>query len=110
MSSHQRRFPRRSLQVEFRAQDHAGGGQLLLSSTDLSAGGAFLQSELLLEVGELLALAFQVPGMEQGLQARARVVWVRRFPQGAELPGMGVEFVAMREEDRAALTGYLGEE
>lgn len=107
MGLEQRRFTRRTLQAEFRAHDSDGIGQLLFESGDLSAGGTFLRSDLLLEEGEALRLEFEVPGAARPLSAQARVAWVRRFPKEGEEPGMGVEFVSMSDEDRAVLTAFL---
>jgi len=107
MSNEQRRFARRSLNAEIRATDSDGVGELLFESGDLSTGGTFLRSDLLLEEGEALTLQFQVPGEARTLKAQARVAWVRRFPKEDENPGMGVEFLSMSDEDRAVLARFL---
>jgi c-di-GMP-binding flagellar brake protein YcgR len=106
MSADQRRFERKSLSVQFNARDGQGVGQLVFESADLSAGGTFLKSDLLLEPGEALSLEFKVL---QGrvIRAQARVAWVRRFPQPKEPAGMGVEFVTMPEQDQEALHAFL---
>ena len=109
MAEQQRRFQRRELQVDFRARHQSGDGQLLFESADLSSGGSFLKSDLLLEVGETLVMEFRVPGETGIIRAQGRVAWVRRFPRGEEPPGMGVEFLAMSEEDRQTLDQYLGQ-
>ena len=62
---------------------------------------------LLLEQGEELALEFTVPGVPRPMRAHGRVAWVRRFPEATQAGGMGFEFVAMTEEDRAVLAEYL---
>lgn len=108
MGDEQRKFPRKTLQVDFRARNTTGAGQLLFEGTDLSTGGSFLRSELLLEEGDTLLAEFRVPGVPRPLKAQARVAWVRRFPKGDEMAGMGVEFLAMSDEDRAVLDEYLG--
>lgn len=106
MSSDQRRFERKALTVQFHAKDAQGVGQLIFESADLSAGGTFLKSDLLLETGEALALEF--PILEgRVIRAQARVAWVRRFPQPREVAGMGVEFTAMQDGDREALATFL---
>src|SRR5688572_8219456 len=107
MSDEQRRYMRTPLQVAFRGRDLLGAGQLLFEGRDLSPGGAFLHSEVLLEDGEELGLEFRVPGVPRILRARGRVVWVRRFPLPGEAPGMGVAFSQMSDEDRAVLGDYL---
>jgi uncharacterized protein (TIGR02266 family) len=107
MPETKRRHPRKSLQVEFRGKDAQGAGVLLFEGADLSAGGTFLKCEVLLEEGEALRVEFRVPGVPRLMRAQARVAWVRRFPKENESPGMGVEFLAMSDEDRAVLSGYL---
>jgi uncharacterized protein (TIGR02266 family) len=103
----QRRHVRRTLNVDFRGRDAAGEGELTLAGADLSAGGTFLRCDLLLEPGETLALEFHLPGASTPLVAQARVAWVRRFPDGEQPAGMGIEFLAMRDPDRRALEAAL---
>jgi uncharacterized protein (TIGR02266 family) len=103
----QRKFPRHPLTVEFRSRQSDGLGQLSFDGSNVSAGGAFLKSELLLEEGEALSLEFSVPGHERPFRAQAKVAWVRRFPADGEEAGMGLEFVAMEDHDRQALTQFL---
>ncbi len=105
-----RRHRRIPLQVEIRARDTEGTGVLLFESADVSAGGTFLKSDLLLEQGEALSLEFRIPRLERLMRAEARVVWVRRFPADGENAGMGVEFLSMSDLDRAALADHLSGE
>ena len=107
MGAELRRYERKSLPVEFRGKDASGTGVLLFEAADLSLGGSFLKSDLLLEQDEALTVEFRVPGSGAVVQASARVAWVRRFPKPDESPGMGVEFTAMAEADRQRLTDYL---
>lgn len=80
---------------------------MLFTSVDVSAGGAFLKSDLLLEVAEALSLEFSVDDGTAVIRAQARVAWVRRFPEPNEPAGMGVEFTIIREDERAALEAFL---
>jgi uncharacterized protein (TIGR02266 family) len=113
MGADQRKFLRKTLEVRFtgvpvEAQTESEQltiGQLSFTSSDVSAGGVFLRSELLLEQGEVLSLAFALEG--RPMRTRAKVAWVRRFPLGGEAAGMGVEFVEMDAWDRAALGRFL---
>jgi uncharacterized protein (TIGR02266 family) len=107
MGEEQRRSPRKSLQVDFRARDAGGAGQLLFEGRDLSTGGSFLRSDVLLELGEDLVVEFRVPGVPRLIRAQARVAWVRRFPKFDETAGMGVEFLDMGKDDRTLLDDYL---
>lgn len=109
MNGPKRRFVRKSLQAEFRGRDAAGAGVLLFEAADLSAGGTFLKSDLLLEEGETLSFEFHVPGLDRALVAQARIAWVRRFPSEEQPAGMGVEFLAMTDEDRKTLQDFLGD-
>jgi uncharacterized protein (TIGR02266 family) len=106
MNEH-RRASRKSLTVEFHAQDAEGAGELLFEGIDLSVGGAFIRSELLLEQDETLSVEFRVPGVNRLMRAEARVAWVRRFPEPGQEPGMGVQFLNMSEADRRVLEAYL---
>lgn len=94
--------------MEFRGTDGEGIGQLVWETADLSIGGTFLVSELLLEPEETLLLEFRIPPSDTPIRAEAKVAWVRRFPKEGELPGMGVRFLKMSDPDRALLEHYLG--
>ncbi len=102
-----RRHARRTLSVEFRAGGIDSLGSLELSGADLSAGGAFLVSDMLLEPGETLSLEFEIAGRTGPVQAQARVAWVRRFPGPEEPAGMGIEFVRLGKDERAALDAWV---
>src|SRR5437868_4481829 len=102
MSEHRRQFQRVSLGVNFRGKGADGSGELIFESSDISAGGAFLKSDLLLEEGELLSLEFDVPGVTHRLRAQAKVASVRRFPNPEEPAGMGMSCVVMDAGDQAA--------
>ncbi len=104
----QRRHVRRAVSVDFRGKDAGGEGELTLVGADLSAGGTFLRSDVLLEPGETLALEFHPPGATGPLSAQARVAWVRRFPDAGAPAGMGIEFLAMPEAHRRLLDLALG--
>jgi len=104
---------RRPLQVEIQAGDGAVDGEIFFDTRNVSEGGVFLKSDLLLEVGEVLWMAFVLPGTPVGIRTRGRVVWVNRHPNEkdpADLPGMGVKFLDLSPEEQEALKAYLSEE
>jgi c-di-GMP-binding flagellar brake protein YcgR len=72
------------------------------SSGDISGGGAFLRSDLLFEVGEVLNVEFDLPSGHH-IRAQSRVVRVARGGQKDKFPGMGLEFLDLSPDDRAAL-------
>jgi c-di-GMP-binding flagellar brake protein YcgR len=86
-------------------------GAIRFASADVSGGGAFLRSEMLFEIGELMMVEFDLPGGRH-VRVRGRVVRVSHgtTPTGNpddegqdRAPGMGVEFVDLSPEDRAAI-------
>jgi uncharacterized protein (TIGR02266 family) len=107
MGEEQRRHSRKMMQVTIHARDSQGIGQLVFTSADLSAGGMFLTSELLLEDGEALSLEFMLAGLATPIYAQAKVAWVRRFPSDGEPAGMGVQFLSLSDADRSALVTHL---
>jgi len=102
----QRAFARRTVElpVQVGDTDQRVAGAIRFDTRDLSLGGAFLRSDLLFEVGEVLALEFSIPGGPT-VHARGRVVHVARDPQ---LPtGMGIAFANLSECDREAVRAFL---
>ena len=81
-------------------------GGIHFESADVSTGGAFLRADLLFEVGELLTLQFQLSQGGPSIRAAGRVTRISRG-QAKEVPGMGVEFIDLRPEDRAAIEERL---
>jgi c-di-GMP-binding flagellar brake protein YcgR len=72
------------------------------STADVSGGGVFLRSDLLFEVGELLTMEFDLPGGHH-IKTQGRVVRVARGGVKDKHPGMGLEFVDISSDDRAAI-------
>jgi len=100
-----RKHPRKSVRTEFVCRDESGQGELVFDSGDLSAGGAFLLSQVLFEQGERLKLELGLPG--RTVCCEAYVAWVRRFPGPGEEAGMGVQFVWLADADRHALEEFV---
>jgi c-di-GMP-binding flagellar brake protein YcgR len=106
-----RREPRAALELPVVVSDAANRvrGGIRFQSADISTGGAFLRSDLLFEVGELLTLQFKVGSgaAARDVRARGRVVRVARDPAKDPVPGMGVEFVDLSADDRAEIEARL---
>ena len=107
----QRRYVRRPISASFRVRDanDPGHGEILFESIDLSQGGAFLHSELLLEVGDELEVVFGLPGELRPIRARARVAWATRGTGEDAQPGMGLEFIDLPEEAKQAIERFVRE-
>jgi Tfp pilus assembly protein PilZ len=92
--------------VVVRAAGNRVEAGIRLDTADLSEGGAFLRSDLLIEVGETLAL--EVPlATGETLAARGRVAWVTRGGGDKAPAGMGIEFDRLSSQDRRRLTQSL---
>jgi Tfp pilus assembly protein PilZ len=73
---------------------------------DISAGGAFIRSDLLFEVGEELNLGFQIPdGL--AVEIKGKVVRVARDSGGDPVSGMGIQFISLTENDKAAIRALV---
>jgi c-di-GMP-binding flagellar brake protein YcgR len=104
-----RKHSRASVELPVTIRDPANlarGGGIRFDSADVSGGGAFLRSDLLFEIGELLSIEFDLPGGRH-IGAQGRVVRVSRSDGRDRLAGMGVEFVGLSPEDRAAIEACL---
>ena len=99
-----RKYPRTELEVPVMVSDAAKKVRkpIRFSSADVSGGGAFLRSDLLFEVGEVLHLEFDLPGGHH-IGTDGRVVRVSRGGQKDKYAGMGLEFVDLSPDDRAAI-------
>jgi hypothetical protein len=103
-----RKQPRAVLELPVVVSDASNRvtGGIRFDPADVSVGGAFLRSDLLFEVGELLTLQFQLPPSGRSIRAQGRVIRVSRG-LSKDVPGMGVEFVDLPPDDRAAIEEQL---
>jgi uncharacterized protein (TIGR02266 family) len=105
----QRKSKRKPLTVELRIRDtqdpHAG--ELVFETLDLSADGAFLRSDLLLEAGDEIEISFRSPKSSRPFTLHARVAWAAKVADLKGEPGMGVEFVRLDDRTRRALMALL---
>ena len=107
-----RRYARHQLEAEIEVGDGHLGGELVFDSHNVSRGGVFLKSDLLLEVGDTVWVSFALPNTSIAIRTRGRVVWVNRNPNEddpADCPGMGIQFLDLTEVEETALSAYLEE-
>ena len=84
------------------------GGVAAAETVNLSADGMFIKTPTPAAVGTTLLLRFAVPG-SQRWQCSARVVWAWRGEgQHASPPGMGIQFLNLPPEARAAIRAFVG--
>jgi Tfp pilus assembly protein PilZ len=106
----QRKFDRKpaELPVTVRAAGSKVEGGIHLDSLDVSEGGAFLRSQLLFEIGDVLQLEIPLPD-GQVVKATGKVVRVSRPRDGEGVAGMGIEFTRLAMNDRRAIANSLAE-
>lgn len=89
----ERRAVRVPVQIEVRLTMSGAAYQAM--SEDITLGGIYVSSVLLVSADEELQLSFILPGSDTPTEATGRVVWVNRTaPIGASglKPGFGIEF------------------
>lgn len=114
----ERKFPRieTSLEVpywkfvKFKMRDDSRIGFV----KNLSAGGVFIETEYLFEVGSEIGFEFFVPNSKNAVSGKAVVRWLRNpsvDPVHAYLPaGMGLEFGEFEGDSAEALKKFLNAE
>lgn len=103
-----RRHSRRSVELPVLVSDSANRVKagIRFDAADVSVGGAFLRSDLLFEVGEILNLSIELPPNRR-ISAVGRVVRVSRGTEQERLAGMGIEFIDLSASDRAAIEAAI---
>jgi Tfp pilus assembly protein PilZ len=103
-----RKHPRRTVELPVLVSDTANRVKagIRFGTTEVSAGGAFLRSDLLFEVGEILTLQIELPPNRR-ISAVGRVVRVSRGTPQDRVAGMGIEFVDLSPADRVALEAAI---
>jgi uncharacterized protein (TIGR02266 family) len=71
-------------------------------SRDINEGGLFIETDQAHELDARVMLQFRLPGSEEPIKARGRVVWIQP-PGGDEAPGIGVLFEELDESARSAI-------
>ncbi len=80
-----------------------------MTATDISPGGLFIPSDVLLEAGEPVVVCFNLPGHRQEFQLFGDIIWVampRRATDRGEA-GMGVTFTKTRPLERLTIRQTL---
>jgi len=87
------------------------GGETLTDFTvNVSTGGIFVETARPFAVGEALQASFVLPDREEPIESRSRVAWVNTAerPTTPTLPpGIGIQFLDLGEEDRAAILAFV---
>ena len=105
-----RRANRKPLKVEVQVGLDRAHGLVYFDTNDISQNGTFLVSDLLLDIGERMALTIHIPGEKFPIAVKARVVRVNAEPRKKKddpPPGMGIEFLDIERADEVKLSRFL---
>ena len=76
-------------------------------SENLSQGGIFIHTDKPLDVGDRIELRFSLPDVEKVFEILGEVKWINAEKKQRALPGMGIEFMNLNEEDKSLLAKYI---
>lgn len=106
---HYRSFARIPMCLEIR---HGSGTEDMRKGlcVNLSSGGMFVETDQPLPAGQLLQVAFTLPGTTRSISSQACVAWIndRHNPVKKNLPsGMGLQFLSLGLADLLAICRYI---
>jgi uncharacterized protein (TIGR02266 family) len=95
---------RMQVKIDFGSENNFYSG----FSMDISNGGVFIATVKLVPIGTPIDLFFRLPTGE-GIEAQGVVRWVREVDDRRPemMPGLGVQFVNLSDEARAAIEGFV---
>lgn len=110
LKKEQRKFIRVPVKFKVLMSDDDCEGFVYFSSRDLSAGGIFLVSDLLLEKGTAVRLEFMIPGHKNEVRVEGRIAWIKdeADPRYPHIPsGMGVQFTKVNAAQAKIIEDYV---
>ncbi len=105
-----RKYPRKPLKVKMVAKSSQSQGLAYFNTKDISLGGAFLESLDYYEMGTEIELAFSLPGNPRPIKVLGKVVFVMTEDITSDsdlVPGMGIKFLNLKEDDKELLAACL---
>jgi uncharacterized protein (TIGR02266 family) len=99
-----RSFPRLPLEVEIGL--HSETNFYTGLSQDISAGGIFVATHELMDIGTQVSVSFALPAVGE-IKADGTVVWVRQPLEGK--PGIGIRFEKLGADERALIERFTEE-
>lgn len=90
------------LSVTFQSEDEFASSYM----SNISRGGVFIRTEEALNIDTVVKFKFTLPGDERVFKVLGMVVW--SAPAGGKgIPGMGIQFTEMSNEDRILIEGFV---
>lgn len=103
-----RLHPRKTLRTKIVFEDESGEGFIYFYSTDVSAGGLFLESDVPLKIGTRVFLSFALKDGISPIRTTGQVVRVEReSAEGPSIIGMGVRFLDLTDSARQSIETFV---
>ena len=79
------------------------------NTSDISKGGIFLETQSPLPLGTEMELEFELPGVEETMKVKGRVVRtvMGDTVEALRRPGMGLEFIDIGEEEKRKIEKFI---
>jgi len=107
-----RLYPRKPIRTQVVFENEDSEGVLYFFSTDISAGGLFLESEIPIRLGTQVFLRFSLTPKAKPIQATGEVVRVMRDKKnidGKEKVGIGIQFIYIHPLDRELIQEFISQ-
>lgn len=96
------------LEAEIELDLHSDHNFFTGFSANISEGGLFVATYQPQKVGDRLAVRFKLPGIDEPIEAKVEVKWVRDLHAGEDAaPGFGATFVELSDHGRELVERYL---
>lgn len=109
-----RTFKRALISLKIRLSESGDHISIKFDTHNLSEGGLFVKSSILWEPDQEFDLAFFLPNSEKEIKAKGKVARTDDkysiFLSGhddSSIPGMGIKFIEISEEDRQIIRDYI---
>ncbi|KAB2840390.1 hypothetical protein F9K50_05915 [bacterium] len=106
-----RLYPRRPIRTQVVFENEDSEGVLYFFSTDISAGGLFLESDIPVKLGTQVFLRFSLTPKARPIQATGEVVRVMRDQNeaGQGKVGIGIRFIYIHPLDRELIQDFINQ-
>ena len=98
--------------MKIRLSEDSDDVSIKFDTANLSEGGIFVKSSLLWKPGQVFNLSFTLPGSDKeikvrGVVARSDDKYSIFTEMDSSIPGMGIKFVDLSDEDRKIIQDFL---
>lgn len=105
-------FDRTAISLKIRLSEDSYDVSIKFDTANLSEGGIFVKSSLLWKPGQNFNLSFTLPGSDReikvkGVVARSDDKYSLFSENDSSIPGMGIKFVGLLDEDRKTIHDFL---